>query len=173
MLGGVAIAKDIRTIRHGLVGGGIGEEVFGFADDVLHVGADEAECARRDALRALGLAPQDEDRLAECGGLLLHPAGIREDEAGLLESGEELVVVEGFAERDAGLIGENGSHIFTHRGIRMQREETVNLGVHFREVLDGEGHRAHGRTDIFAAVAGHQDEFLWILRHTGGKRWNG
>ncbi len=99
--------------------------------------------------------------------------GIREDEAGLPESGEELVVVERFAERYAGLIGENGSHIFTHRGIRMQREEKVNLGVHFREVLDGKGHRAHWRADIFAAVAGHQDEFLRILRHTGGKRRGG
>ena len=55
----------------------------------------------------------------------------------------------------------------------MQREEKVNLGVHFREVLDGKGHRAHWRADIFAAVAGHQDEFLRILRHTGGKRRGG
>lgn len=51
----------------------------------------------------------------------------------------------------------------------MQREEKVNLRMHFREMLDGKGHRAHWRTDIFAAVASHQDQFLWILRHTGGK----
>ena len=162
----MAIAIDVRTIRHGLVGIGIGEEVFGFADNVLHVRADESECARSDALWALGLAPQDEDRLAEGGGLFLHAAGIGEDESALTEGGEELVVVERFAELDAGLIGENGSHIFTHRGIRMKREEKVNLGVHFREVLDGKGHRAHGRTNIFAAVAGHQDQFLRILWHS-------
>jgi len=94
----MAIAKDIGTLSHGLIGSRIGEEVFGFADDVLHVGANEAECACSDALRALGLASQNEDRLAESGGLLLHAAGIRKDEVGLAESGEKLVMVERFAE---------------------------------------------------------------------------
>ena len=61
----MAITKNIGAIRHGLISSGIGEEVFGLLNDVLHVRADEAECASSDALRAFGLAPQDEDGLAE------------------------------------------------------------------------------------------------------------
>src|SRR4051812_39002462 len=66
-----AIAEGIRLGGHFLVGGRIGEQLAGIGKDGFLSGANEAGAAGIHNLGALGGVSQDEQGLAEAGGLFL------------------------------------------------------------------------------------------------------
>ena len=97
---GLSVAKDIGGLAHPLVGARVGEQAIGFADDSLCVGAHQFQGAGFDAFLTLGLVAQDKDGFAKGGRFFLYAAGIRDDEKGVLEAGEELLVIQRLAEDD-------------------------------------------------------------------------
>jgi hypothetical protein len=77
---GLAVA--VRIAQGGAAGvlGRVAEQPRGFGDDARRIGPHEDAGAGGHALRPLRAVAQDQDRLAQGGRLLLHPARIREDE---------------------------------------------------------------------------------------------
>ena len=85
----VALLRLLEIAQHG----------GGRHDGRIVVGEPEpARRARLPLFGDLGLFAQDKDGLAEGGRFFLHAAGIRDHEKGVLEAGEELLVIERLAE---------------------------------------------------------------------------
>ena len=72
----MAVAVGVVDAGHAGVFGGVVQEAGGFGDDAVFGGADQFDRAGFDGFGAFGLGAQDQDGLAERGGLFLDAAGI-------------------------------------------------------------------------------------------------
>ena len=165
--GRMTVTENSRPVRHFAVALGVHQQLVGFAEDILNIGSDEPERSGFHPLGTLGFAAQNEHGLAERGGLLLHAAGVGENEIRLLQGGKEFLVVERLTKSDPFLLRQNRLDQLAHAGIRVHRKKEVRFGMRVGEVFDRKGDGAHGEAEVFPAMAGDEDEFALAVEDAG------
>ena len=166
-LSGFSVSENSGSVGHRSVAFGVHQKLVARAEDFLDIGSDETKRAGLDAFGSLGFAAQDEDGLAEGGGFFLDPTGVGDHKIGLVQGGEEFLVVQRLAKRDAVLLGKNGLDQLADSGVRVHGKKKVGLGMRVGEVLDGESDGSHGESDVFAAMASDEDEFSLPIQNAG------
>lgn len=136
------------------------------ADDEVVVGADELDGAGVEGFRALGGAAHHEHRFAETRRLLLDAAGVSEDEGGFLHEVDKLEVLERLDEVEVVVCGEVVAEYLVDRsadvGVEVHRVDEVHVRECFGEVLHRSDHGDEAVAEVFAAMAGDEDEFAAI-----------
>ena len=144
-------------MAHGLVLGLIAEQAAELAVDDVLLGADELQCAGRNALGALGGVPQDDNRLAQ-RGLLLDATGVGEDE---VARGHEVVEVEHLERVDDVEPVEAVELLvrcFADERVHVDGVDRLGVGVLLHHAADGAEHAVHRLTQVLAAVRRDEDE---------------
>lgn len=105
------------------------EQPGGFLHDCVAVRSHEQRRAGFDRLGSLRIVAQHKHRLAERRRFLLHPTGIGQDEFGVIESRDEIDIVERRQKRDARMIAEPRLEDRADIGIGMNGHQDVHVAA--------------------------------------------
>src|SRR5262249_55677595 len=107
-----------------------------------------------DGFRSLGIFPQNEQWLSQCWGLLLHPARVRDQQPGMRQQDDEVVVVQRLHEVNPGASGESSPRCPNDCRIGMDREGEGNIFVLFNEAAQHAQISNHGTAKALAPMGG-------------------
>lgn len=97
--------------------------------------------------------------MPQCGGLLLHAAGVGDDEFGAVHEGAELVVGQWCGDEDVGVGVDKRDDDLAYAGVGVQWADELGVGECRGEPVYGGADGLHG-VEIFAPVGGDEDDIL-------------